>query len=226
MTSYSRLGTAGGSLTVYIEGDGHAWLSKYRLSENPTPLHPVGLELAALDHSENVVYLARPCQYTGRDTDDACKDPSYWSDKRFSEEVIVAMNEAIDFFSERIKASHIRLVGYSGGAAVAVLIAARRNDVSSLITVAGNLDPEYVNQHHGVDSLKGSLNPMDFASRISAIPQHHFSGSEDKVVPPLVAERFVKAVNSHYAKTRIIGGISHHKGWKEAWPDLSNHLEG
>ena len=76
LTAYSRLDATGGPLTVFIEGDGRAWLSKYRLSEDPTPLHPVGLELAAADHSVNVVYMARPCQYKRLDNDDACKDPA------------------------------------------------------------------------------------------------------------------------------------------------------
>ena len=84
LLSYSRILKPGKPLTVYIEGDGLAWLSKHVLSEDPTPKHPLVLTLACLDSSPNLLYLARPCQYV---FDPQC-DPSYWSDKRFSEEVI------------------------------------------------------------------------------------------------------------------------------------------
>lgn len=53
-----------GVLTIYIEGDGLAWLSRARPSDDPTPNHALGLQLA-LRHPDNAVaYLARPCQNT------------------------------------------------------------------------------------------------------------------------------------------------------------------
>ena len=61
--SYYRFSRKGHPLTIYIEGDGQAWLTRTQPSLNPTPRNPLALRLAALDKSENVVYLARPCQY-------------------------------------------------------------------------------------------------------------------------------------------------------------------
>jgi predicted esterase len=220
LTAYSRLDNPGQPLTLYIEGDGRAWLSKNRLSDDPTPFHPLALQLASMDPSANVVYLGRPCQYGGAASQMPC-DPEYWSNKRFSEEVIASMNAAVDFFAKKASASQIHLVGYSGGAAVAVLVAARRQDVASLRTVAGNLDPEAVNRTHDVGPLTGSLDPLTAAKKISHIPQRHFVGSRDEVVPSFAAENFLKASGSDHCIeiTRVLGA-THHGGWEEKWKEL------
>lgn len=94
----------------------------------------MGLKLAALDASPNVVYLARPCQYVWSPL---CSD-IYWTDRRFAVEVVEAMSAAIDRLI--LPGQKLHLVGYSGSGAVAVLVAARRPDVVSLRTIAGNLD--------------------------------------------------------------------------------------
>ncbi len=51
-------------LTIYIEGDGLAWISRSIISPDPIPINPIGLKLA-LQHTQHkvVAYLARPCQY-------------------------------------------------------------------------------------------------------------------------------------------------------------------
>ena len=72
LTAYHRIAEPGEALTVYIEGDGQAWLSRSRLATDPTPTDPVALRLAALDPSPNVVYLARPCHYTDPRSDPSC----------------------------------------------------------------------------------------------------------------------------------------------------------
>jgi hypothetical protein len=127
------------TLTVYIEGDGLAWLTSSIVSDDPTPRKPVGLELALRHPNSAVAYLARPCQYVEKaDWRDCGK--KYWTSHRFAPEVIAASNAAIDALKNRAGASKLVLIGYSGGGAVAALVAARRHDVVQLITVAGNLD--------------------------------------------------------------------------------------
>lgn len=213
----TRLSSPGRPLTVYIEGDGLAWLSRRRLSGDPTPTDPVALRLAALDPGANVVHLARPCQYV----DDSACHARYWSSHRFSENVISAIDQAIEHFRKRIGAPEVHLVGYSGGAAVAVLVAARRKDVASLRTVAGNLDPEALNRHFGVTPLTGSLNPADHAAALSQIPQHHFVGRDDRVVPAFVADGFaMKAGDTRCIRISTIDGVSHQSGWPERWQML------
>jgi pimeloyl-ACP methyl ester carboxylesterase len=160
------------------------------LSGDPTPARPLVLQMAASDPAGNVAYLARPGQY-GAGFSPGC-DALYWSDRRFSPEVVEAMNGAIDRLCAASRSRKIDLVGYSGGAAIAVLVAARRGDFTSLRTVAGNLDTEAVNRHHGVSPLAGSLNPIDEAGRLGRLPQRHFAGAKDTVIPPFVARSFLK----------------------------------
>lgn len=212
-----RLSARGHPLTVYIEGDGLAWLSRRRLSNDPTPTDPIALRLAARDPGPNVVHLARPCQYV----DDPACHPRYWSSHRFSEDVVSAVDQAIDHFRKRTGAAEVHLVGYSGGGAVAALIAARRKDVASLRTVAGNLDHEALNRHFGVSPLTGSLNPADYAAALSHVPQHHFVGREDQIVPAFVAGGFAgKAGDTRCIRISAIDGVSHETGWPERWRKL------
>ena len=51
-------------VNIYIEGDGRAWLNKNRPSLDPTPKNSLALKLAEIDPAPNVIYLARPCQYS------------------------------------------------------------------------------------------------------------------------------------------------------------------
>ena len=52
------------TLTIYIEGDGLAWINRSTPSSDPTPMDPLALKLALADNIDtNVAYLARPCQY-------------------------------------------------------------------------------------------------------------------------------------------------------------------
>lgn len=219
LTAYVRLQRPGAPLAVYIEGDGAAWLSRTRLSPDPTPAQPIALELAARDPGANVLYLARPCQYTPRHLDPACR-AEYWSGKRYAEEVVAATDAAISRTRQRIQAPALHLVGYSGGAALAALVAARRTDVASLGSVAGNLDPTLLNQMHGVSALNGSLDPTAHARALARIPQRHWVGQADQVVPLAIAQAWAR----HSGPTGCIDivtqpGLDHWRGWAERWAD-------
>jgi len=221
LTAYSRIREPGQELHVYIEGDGYAWVTRNRVSGDPTPRHPVAFELAAQDPAPNVVYLARPCQYTPMEMDPACEE-AYWTYRRFSEEVVGSMNQAVDKFVKDAQSPGIHLIGYSGGGAVAALVAARRPDVKSLRTVAGNLDPDGLNEYHEVSPLdEDSLDPMEVAEKLSAIPQYHFTGSEDPIVPAFIAEHFAeKSGGGGCIHVERVNGADHVNGWVEAWPRL------
>lgn len=222
LTAYSRIGNLDQPVNVYIEGDGLAWLSRYQLSTDPTPREATGLALAALDPAKNVVYLARPCQFN--DFDLLPCDSAYWSNKRFSQEVIDAMNQEVSSFIRKTHDQKINLIGYSGGAAVAALLAARRNDVVSLRTVAGNLDHNFVNQYHEVDAMPESLNAIDIAEKIKALPQLHFVGINDKVIPKQVALRFIARLQPQSSPAHCAGLImveaGHQDHWAQQWPQL------
>lgn len=223
LISYTRF-SHGKELTVYIEGDGYAWISKSRPSGDPTPKDPVALKLASIDGAENVAYLARPCQYV-RPEAEPHYNAEYWTNRRFSEEVIDSMDEAISELASLSKAKKIHLVGFSGGAAVAVLLASKRDDIASIRTVAGNLNIEAVSRYHGVSQLTGSLNPAEYAEKIKKIPQTHYVSDRDRIVPAFIAEDFVKIMgNPDSAKVVVVKGCAHTKGWTNVWLSLLEDL--
>ena len=221
LTSFARIGAPREPIDIYIEGDGHAWQSRSAPALDPTPRQAMGLKLAAKDPAANVVYLARPCQFTGHDSN--C-DAVYWTSKRYSREVIAAMNDAVSHYADLAPGSGLHLIGYSGGGTLAVLIAMLRNDVASIRTVAGNLDVDEVTRLHSVSPMPLSVNPINEAYRVAAIPQIHFSGAADRVVPPSIAQRFARAAGGTCVQTRIIAGVGHESGWDERWPSLLTEL--
>lgn len=209
------------TLTIYIEGDGLAWLSRMQPSPDPTPRVPVGLQLA-LQHDSGAVYLARPCQYT-QSTDARNCHLRYWTTHRFSTEVVDATNESIALLKDRYRAKHLILIGYSGGGAVAALVAARRQDVIHLITVAGNLDPQKWAESHRLTPLSGSLNPADFWQALQSIPQTHFLGAQDKNIPYSVFESYAGRFPSDRRPGAIVlDGQEHNCCWVKEWPNLLN----
>ncbi len=221
LTTYSRVSEKGKPVDVYIEGDGFAWASRGKLSVDPTPTKPMVLELAGKDDSANVLYIARPCQYTNLKEDQFCNS-KYWSSDRFSKEVIDSVNDAITHFVNKYEIKGVNLIGYSGGGAVATIIAAQRKDVLSLRTVAGNLDHVEVNKYHKVTQLTNSLNAIDYADKLSNLPQYHFSGGEDKIVPIFIAENFAEKAEkgNKCVKVAVVKGVGHEKGWVENWKYL------
>ncbi|MGN6579146.1 MAG: alpha/beta hydrolase [Bordetella sp.] len=219
LTGFVRITRPDAPLDLYIEGDGYAWVTISEPSLDPSPHEATGLQLAAADPAPNVAYLARPCQFTPMDLNPQCA-VTYWTGKRYAPEVVASMNDAVDRLVARVPGQPVNLIGYSGGGAVAVLIAARRHDVATLRTVAGNLDSEYVNRIHRVSPMPQSLNPIDFARRVRAIAQIHFSGSDDTTVPTEVARRFADRTGPACARIDIVPGMTHDGDWAAVWPRL------
>ena len=206
-------------VTIYFEGDGLAWSSPDTPSDDPTPVHAVGLELALAHPNHAAAYVARPCQFRSQ-PEQSCEQ-RYWTDARYAPEVVDGMNRAVDLIEQRSGASRVVLVGYSGGGAVAALVAARRHDVALLVTVAANLDVAAWVHIERLRPLKGSLDPADFVSSLEAVPQVHFVGSDDAVVPPSIAHAFA-ARFPRDAQPRIIevDGFDHLCCWVQRWPAL------
>lgn len=210
-----------GVLTVYIEGDGHAWVDGQFASDDPTPVTPVGLNLAMQQPTGAVAYLGRPCQYLGVGSNPACTK-AVWTNERFSEAVVTSTNVALDHLKDQANATRLRLVGYSGGAAVALLVAARRNDVIKLVSVAGNLDPVAWAMQLKLAPLTGSLDPVSVIPATQHIPQVDLVGGKDRVVPAQITKNFIERYPAPYRPTIIhIPENSHVCCWAEQWPQLS-----
>lgn len=213
------------TLTVYIEGDGLAWVSTSNPSFDPTPIDALALKLALKDPGP-AVYLGRPCQFTMTQGARGCEQ-KYWTSHRFAPEVIAASDEAIDSIKARFGARHLVLVGYSGGGAVAALLAARRQDVTRLVTVAGNLDHRAWTRQLRLSPLTGSLNPADFAEALSRVPQIHFVGGKDKILGEYVAQSYADQFNVEQRSAIVVmPEFTHHCCWVEQWPALRLRAEG
>ncbi|MCX5656668.1 MAG: alpha/beta hydrolase [Candidatus Omnitrophica bacterium] len=219
LMTYQKLNKHSDSIRIYIEGDGRAWENKHKISLDPTPSNPVALKLAAVDPADNVAYIARPGQYSLSGLPEC--NSKYWSGSRFAPEVVESFNKAVDILKEKSGAKDVELVGYSGGGAIAVLVAARRSDVIALRTVAGNLNTKALSEYHHVSQLDGSMNPMDVAQKVAHIPQRHFVGLKDKVIPSIIAESFVKMKgDKDYTCITVVEGVSHNDGWDRSWKEL------
>ncbi len=209
--SYERVYTKSAPATIYIEGDA-----------DQTPDNPIALRLAAQDGGENVIWLARPCQYLNVKNSKSC-DKAYSPSKRFAPEVIETYNQVLNNIKSYYNIPSFNLVGYDGGAAIATILASQRSDVKSVRTVAGNLDPKTTANTHQEVLADGSLNPMDFAAGIANIPQRHFIGKLDTETPPAVYNSFAQAVgHGQCMNVTLVDNADHEDGWVEQWKVLKD----
>ncbi len=206
----------GAHLTIYIEGDGHAWENLRVPSKNPTPIQPTAL-LLALAHPEGpAAYLARPCQFVPHDN--AGCDARYWTGARYDTAVVTASDRALSALKTRFGAEQLTLVGYSGGAVVATLLAERRTDVARLVTVAGNVDHIAWTRFHQVTPLLESLDPAQDKSKLMKLPQWHFVGSRDRIVPAHLIQAFTQ--DMPLAQTITLEDYDHSCCWAAHWAEL------
>lgn len=220
LTTRERLERPGADLTVYIEGDGFAWASPTLPSNDPTPDNPVALALAVQDPAPNLAWIARPCQYTPRQQNPTCA-VYYWTHGRFAAEVVRSIDLTVTAIKAAARAERVHLVGYSGGGGIAVLVAAGRSDVASIRTLAANLDTAAFTSLHKVSPMTGSLNPASVARRVEAVPQSHWVGAADTVVPVSIVRAYLDAMtHQQCARLTVLPGLSHYQGWPAAWPAL------
>jgi pimeloyl-ACP methyl ester carboxylesterase len=199
-------------LRVYLEGDGHAWATASQPSLDPTP-HELLMARLAMSDPGGAVYLARPCQFI---MSNGCST-AVWTSQRFSQAVISSMSMALDALKVRTQATKVELVGYSGGAAVALLLAGQRNDVVSIQTLAGNLDPVAWTEWHQLSPMSGSLDPSSYKARLRSIPQRHLVGSRDTVVPWQLSKAFAGKFGDQACISIITVEADHNEGWEAAW---------
>lgn len=217
LQGFAKLGTSGAPLVIYIEGDGNAWLNRRTPSPDPTPANPVALQLAVTDPTENVVYLARPGQYRVDGI-----DQRYWLSARFSAEVVDSYLQAIHALIGETRASAVHLAGFSGGGAIAALVAVRlraedAERLVSLRTVGGNLDVAAWAKLRRLTPLAGSLNPADFAGQLGTVPQRHFSGRQDRQVPRAVLDSFLARLPDRRCVQVVDVDAGHAGPWRDAW---------
>jgi dienelactone hydrolase len=217
--AFAKPAPRGGSrrVTIYVESDGAPWVAPDQPPQDPTPLKPLVLQMAGADPSNAVAYLGRPCQYLGA-ADLARCDPALWMKARFSEDAVTAMDQSVEQLKRFYSASEVNLVGYSGGGAMAALIAARRADVSCLVTLAAPLDTKAWTTAIGVSPLSLSLNPANFAEKLKNVRQTHFRGGKDRLVPPESTRGFLNRLPN--ASVIDKESFDHACCWGDDWQAL------
>lgn len=205
-----------GILVIYIEGDGAPWPSAYQPPRDPTPRPPQALLLAEQDPSPSVAYLARPCQYLDDGARRRCAS-EYWAGRRYSPEVLEAMNAALDTLKQRSGARQLSLVGYSGGGVIAALLASRRPDVSELITIAAPLALSEWVATNGLSPLYGSLDPLTQPPLQTGVQATHFVGARDNIVAPALVAHYVAERGGRLVQ---VDDFDHDCCWQRDWPSL------
>ncbi|CDA18669.1 putative uncharacterized protein [Acetobacter sp. CAG:267] len=213
LASWQKITDPFGTYKIYIEGDGYAFNAHGRATQDPTPKGTLVRELAFGDNNPNVVYLARPCQYI--------KSPicskRHWTTARFAPEVINAEYAAV----KQIAGDNpVILIGFSGGAQVAGLIASAKQglNVKKIITIAGNLDHLAWTQYHNLPPLNESMNLESYRKQFAQIPQIHYVGSDDKVMPPVLVRDFV----GESCNLIEVRGATHNSGWEKIYSQIRN----
>ena len=193
IVTWQKITNPQGVYKIYIEGDGYAFNSHGKATQDPTPRGTLVRELALGDNSPNVVYIARPCQYI--------KSPicskRHWTTARFAPEIINAEYETIRQIAGN---NPVVLVGFSGGAQVAGLVATAKRglNVKKIITIAGNLD---------------HLAWTQYRTQFAKLPQIHYVGSNDEVIPLVLVRKFV----GNDDLIVEVNGATHNEGWESIY---------
>ncbi len=206
-------------INIYIEGDGRSWIDRDTISSNPTPVVPFALNLANLDTDNNVIYLARPCQYA---FNQKCNE-SVWTSHQFSKSVLMSYMEVLDTIKEQNNNDKFNLIAYSGGATIALMLGANREDIHSIRTIAGNLNHNELSRITKTSPLTNSIAAKEFIFKTEKIPQIHYYGGKDKVIPEKIyldfSDNFVK---KNCINIRKIDSLDHYMGWDSFW---KNHYQ-
>jgi pimeloyl-ACP methyl ester carboxylesterase len=206
-------------LHLYIDGDGTPWLGTGRPARDPTPRDPLVLRLMALDDSP-AVYLGRPC-YAGENDPGRCTAWD-WTHGRYSERVVESLGRAARRIVRQLGGGELVLIGYSGGGTLAMLLAERLDNVSDVVTVAGNLDVDGWARHHGFSPLTGSLDPARRQPLPPHIRQWHWAGRHDEKVPHELLSAATE--DGDHVRVEIVDGFDHRCCWEERWPEILQTL--
>ena len=206
-------------LIIYIEGDGMSWVDRFTISSNPTPTDPLAFKLALIDENDNVIYLARPCQFEW--SNNCNKDT--WTLSQYSTSVLSSYKSIIEELSEKYEEIH--LVGYSGGAGIAMYLGSINNkSVKSIRTVAGNINHNALTQLLNISNLSKSLNFYPIVKKTNKIPQVHYYGLDDRVVPNQLQILYKNQNTGNNCINIKSVNATHDNGWEDFWTTNSGLL--
>ena len=197
---------------IYIEGDGHPFFNNRYINADPTSTRGLMLKLMQLDSAKTAL-VGRPCYHSRKS--DECKNSQWWTSHRYGTKVITSMAAAIENLNTERRP--IILIGYSGGGALASLLATKVKKVQQVLTINANLDIDAWTNTHAYTPLTGSLNPIEHISQTIHIPQLHLIGKGDRNIP---YESWAPKLSSYGADILIYDDIDHKCCWEAIWPDI------
>lgn len=201
-------------ISIYIEGDGLSWIDRRTVSNNPTPISPLALKLAVLDQNRDVIYLARPCQYV----DHPKCTRKVWTSHQFSKEVLQSYMDVLDKIKKQAPTTQFDLVGYSGGATIALLLGANRPDIRSIRTIAGNLNHTQLSAATKTTPLTGSIPIKKFILETKHIPQTHYYTEQDQVIPASIHKGYKNLFKKNNCiEIKPVESADHYTGWESFW---------
>lgn len=203
----------GRTLHVYLGGDGTP-MSAGQPAQDPTPRNPLMLRLLALDPGP-AIYVGRPC-YHGLANTLECTH-KIWTSGRYSEAVVASLTSAIRVLVTSGGYERLDLFGYSGGGALAMLLAERLPETRRVATLAANLDVEAWARYHEISGLTASLNPAKRPPLRDEILQRHYAGGRDEVVPVRFTAQGVQGRN---AELIVVDEFTHVCCWEKLWPKI------
>ena len=94
----------------------------------------------------------------------------------------------------------------------------RWRDTICLVSIASPLDTAAWTRAIGVSPLRISLNPLDHTAALIEVPQTHFTGARDAVVPPATIARFIVPMK----KAQVIARSEFDRDccWVRDWREL------
>jgi len=202
-------------LHVYLDGDGTPWENNWLIASDPTARNPLILNLMALDNTPSIL-LGRPCYY-GLNQSQNCS-PHLWTSHRYALPLVNSLVEVLHNWLQDKRVHRLVLIGFSGGGALATLMASKIPAVKTIITLSANLDTAAWTKHHGYSQLSESLNPAQQPRLPATISQVHFAAEKDTNVPAAIVRSYANQQPS--ARFRSIKNYDHTCCWTDQWPEL------
>lgn len=207
-----------GVLHVFIEGDVSVKQALRTSPPDPTPRGALMLRMMRLD-SAGAILLGRPCHH-GLYVMDQC-EVRHIGPERYSAETVDSMQAALQDEMRQSGADRAVLIGYSGGGALAMLLAGHMPGIAAVVTLAGNLDNTALVDLHGAPPLTGSLDPASQPRLPPSVLQLHFFGELDENIPLSAAQNTLIRQN---ATPIIMRGFDHECCWENIWPEILMRL--
>jgi hypothetical protein len=205
-------------LFVFLDGDGRPWSDDGRQPRaDPTTRNALALKLLMQTPAAGI-YISRPCYQQILDA--GCSTAS-WTSARYANDIVASIASVVREVSTRGSFAEVVLIGYSGGGALAPLVAERLENVAAVITIAANLDTDAWTTYHHYLPLADSLNPAT-SDRAHPWREIHLNGELDTVVPESTTaayfSRYTAATRWPYAQ------FDHVCCWAEQWPDVFGRI--